>query len=506
MSSANSTALGFLYVQLDLISSQLSTLTGEVATLAGRVTTLEGGAPVVLAPGSIENADIPTKTATSAELTYEAPAVGGGEWVSTYIFVKTVDVAPDPTDSTLTTGRQIIPKTELTASLSSLTSATTYYVFIYAYGPGGFSTEFRKTFTTLTAGVLPPAEIESITIPPADLTSTSMKINWTAPSTSGGAFDSAYVYISEVEMPPETTNNDFVVVPSSTLTYTYTGLNPDTTYYIYIFAYGPGGFSAIATTSFAKTYETLNPVTNLSVSAITPTSSTFTWEDPVINNASWIRTLIFLSLDNNAPADPLNDSTNRTIVDSNILENIFTNLTAGTNYYIHVYADGPKGISNFETTYFTTQYLEPSPPAKLLLTHLNSNSIRLDWELDTTNTNVPATAFHFIMVFGGDTAPVYDSNDKEVLALTTLTKQVDNLTQNTSYDFYVFAVNSNGGSNPALSYVATTLPPIPTQDNCWDNWVYDTSSNTYNNIGEQAPDPGDGSTFNDLTCVWDPPV
>lgn len=180
-------------------------------------------------PGSLLASD---QTSTSIKLTWSAPT--SGQNVDGYKLA----VFATPGDPSSIIGSPIIlSSTTLNYTVSALTHSTTYGFAVVAYNDAGDSTPSATTGTTLIAPPNTPGPITFGTI-----TSTSVQINWTAPT--GGTEVTAYT-VAVVSNPLDPLGSILATdtVLAGTTTYTFSGLTPATTYGFGVIAVNAGGNS-----------------------------------------------------------------------------------------------------------------------------------------------------------------------------------------------------------------------------------------------------------------------
>jgi len=183
---------------------------------------------------------------------------------------------------------------------------------------------------------VPPNPVRNITF--GTVTGTTCVVNWekpTEPNPGSKLFNSAYVYILTTNTPPTPSINDhsaFQIGESVPQTYTFTSLTVNTPYYVFIYAYGPGGFSTVTSHSFT---------TSSTAPPNTPTSLTVTVTDPISFTLSWTHTdsssieyRIFTKLQGQtAPGWDDSGYQTSTTTSTNI-----TNLDYNTAYVFYVFA------------------------------------------------------------------------------------------------------------------------------------------------------------------------
>ena len=120
---------------------------------------------------------------------------------------------------------------------------TTYYYRVSAFNFSGFSAN-TPSVTATTPGQLPgtPTGL-AVTVPGAPAGRTSLILNWTAPASGGPV--TGYT----IQRSPNGKSQWSTLGTTAAVTYTNTGLTPNTTYYYRVQAYnadGTSGFTAVA--------------------------------------------------------------------------------------------------------------------------------------------------------------------------------------------------------------------------------------------------------------------
>ena len=250
-----------------------------------------------------------------------------------------------------------------TTTLTGLTPGNTYYVRIYSYGSGSGQGSFSLCITTLTPCTTPNAQASGLVIG----TVTSSDI----PATFTGTADSYLVIRSTSSTPPSQPVNGVVysaaniatlgagltfVQTGNSTSITGSGLNGNTRYYYYIYAYnntncsgGPmyntsGPLSGNAVTCPAAP----NPVT---ITGTTTSSFTLNWTTPTGGGFAPISYSIQITTDtgytSNIPGSPFSLSAPTTSLN-------VTGLNPSTTYYYRILANNgcnsPYSTGNTSTT------------------------------------------------------------------------------------------------------------------------------------------------------------
>jgi chitodextrinase len=316
--------------------------------------------------------------------------------------------------------------TGLSYALSGLQSGTSYSVYVTARDSSG-NTANSNTLSIQTP--VPDTQPPSIPVLSAPAkTTTTIDLSWTAATDNVGVtgYD---VFVNGIK---NNSNN------LQGFTYTINGLNPSTTYSIYVMAKDSSGNVSVSSTI---------SVTTLSIDTQPPTA-------PVVSSPSKAQTTIDLSW--TASTDNVvvtgydiyveGVKNNATLLTA--LSYTVTGLTASTIYSIYVVARDAAGNStNSNTLSITTMSNDIQPPSAPVLTSSSrtQTSINLSWTAATDNIGVTG----YDVFVGGI------KNNTSLL--TGLTYTVSGLTASTSYSVYVVARDAAGNRTNSNTLSVTTL-------------------------------------------------
>jgi hypothetical protein len=241
------------------------------------VTTL--GAVGPNAPASLVVSGVKTN---SASLSW--PGVVATQMVSNYL----VDVSTDGS-TWISVSKRVSTSTSL--ALSGLKLGTSYQVRVAAVNSVGTGAYVYGSFTTLaTVSTSPTALVSS------NLSSSGFTLNWTAPSSNGGAAITDYVVEINVggfswsPLSHEVTGDTSITV---------TGLNPGIKYSVRIKAVNRVGTSKTSTALYVTTLATApGTVAALTLKSVTATGAVITWTAPNAGGAKISDYLAEYSTDN----------------------------------------------------------------------------------------------------------------------------------------------------------------------------------------------------------------
>jgi len=232
-------------------------------------------------------------------------------------------------------------------------------------------------------------------------------------------------------------NNLAAVVNSPTITYSHQGLEAGVTYFYQIMPVN-GNDVASYDYSFpqASTRTLPSPVVNLTTSAITPTSITWTWS-PAIGADGY---LILMATSPSTVVGQTSDG-----VTSFTSQNLSTNTAYGR--YVRAYNTSGAGILSPSATFYTAA----ATPGIPVVDGVTTNSVSLSWSANSnpsgTRYGVARSTDDFVTVV--TTVSTYSD------ALTNLNTTVGGLSQNTTYQFRVWAYNGDAVATTFTTSVST---------------------------------------------------
>ena len=384
-------------------------------------------------PTAVNNAAI-TAGVNKANITWTAPTSTGGSAITSY----RVEYSTNSDFSNLTSRN--VGKS-LTLALTGLTPDTTYYARVIAISLAGESVATSSVNAKTFA--LPTAPSATATGSVGQIT-----VNWAAPSANGGSPVTGY----RIEY---STNSDFsgstsVKTLSSATSATITKLPAGTTYYVRVFASTLVGESiATAGTSTITTAvpAALNaPTLTAGFGKFTSTWTAPATESPITGYRVEYSKNADFSASKSVSTTPL------------VLTSTISSLTAGTTYYVRVYAKSAAGESLAGTTATIKVASAPSAPNALTLTKA-TNTITGSWTAPTSEGASPVTGY----VLQYSTDSTFATGMKSVTS-KTLTATIKSLAPNTTYYVRAAAVSLAGQGLYSNVESITTVdqPAVPT--------------------------------------------
>ncbi len=318
------------------------------------------------------------------------------------------------------------------ASVTGLTTTTTYYFRLRAQNGGGFSNYANAQATTLLDAPGAPSGLTATA-----LSTTQIRLQWTDNASNEQGY---YVEVSV----NGGNFNQITTLSANTTTYTATGLTEATNYTYRIRSYNSAGTSAASNTASATTPLGLPAApTTLVARATGQTTIALTWLDVATNESGYE---VERSLDGTT-FTPLAQ------VGANANSYTASGLTAATSYWFRVRATnatGPSAYSNVATIKSLPN--PPLAPSDLLAIPATQTSVQLNWKDNSANET------------GFEVERSSDSLNFTAVATVpagSIQAQVTGLTANTRYYFRVRAVNEGGNSAYTATVGTTTLPIVP---------------------------------------------
>ena len=372
-----------------------------------------------------------------------------------YLGIWGLNIKPNPsTLSSITPGNQSVTATWTAATSNSIFPTTRYTV---TSTPGGKTCTTTLTFTCTITGLTngttysftvtsenaagtgestamsgtPGASPGAMAAPVATPGDSRMSISWVAPSTNGYAIDQY-----EVQSSP----SGFSCTPSTT-SCDITGLSNGTSYQFKVRAHNQLGYSDWSAWSVAQspTPSIAVPQKPRNVSAtLSGLEATVTWNTPTSDGGSAITGYLVTSSPGGKQC-----STNQ-------LTCLITGLSRNTAYTFTVIAINI--IGNSQPSDPSTGQMTANSPGQVqsVTAKVSSKTVSLSW-LPPTST-------------GGSTITGYrvSVRNSNLTCLTTvLTCKVTGLTNGTTYEFQIYALNAVGATEIPVSVYASPVPIKP---------------------------------------------
>ncbi|MFA5104310.1 MAG: fibronectin type III domain-containing protein [Candidatus Margulisiibacteriota bacterium] len=317
---------------------------------------------------------------------------------------------------------------------TGLSANTTYYYRVYAYNTGGTS-PYSNTLSAITNVPSPPTGLTSEAI-----TQTQATLRWTDNSN----IETNYIIQRKQSINDPWTN--VATLGANAISYTDTGLTPNTAYLYRVFASNANGISDMSNAIILITQALPGvPATPSSLNSvvISQTQINLTWTDNANNETGY-----------KVERSPNGTSSWAEIASLGADATAFNNtgLTATTQYFYRVYAYNAGGNSGYATGNATTLPNAPSVPSGLAAAAASQTQINLTWT-DTANE----TGYRIqrgLSATGPWTAITTP-------AANAVSYNNTGLTANTTYYYRICAFNTGGDSAYSSVVNATTLPNAP---------------------------------------------
>ncbi|XP_066292685.1 uncharacterized protein [Branchiostoma lanceolatum] len=311
-------------------------------------------------PGAPGNVRLTPSDPTSITVEWEAPTTGGD--VEYYVIYYQTEDEPVLTVQLDQTMRQY--------TIEDLLPDTPYTVWIVAFSAEGEGKRSSVYYVQTAAEEIPGAP-GNVQVTPFN--ATALTVEWEAP-TRGGDFQGYRIYY---EAPGDSTPG-FVDTPSSVTSFLLTGLQPDTTYNVWVLAFSPAGMSQ---RSLMRTLTTLQVVQGPSAPAfiraspLDGTSLVVEWEASESDNVQGY--IIYYQAETETSPSSVE-------ADPSTLQSTIRGLRPDTTYTLWVVSYSPEGTSPSSPT-VSAQTLQEAPglpgsPEGLRVRAVNPKTALLTWQ------------------------------------------------------------------------------------------------------------------------------
>jgi titin len=333
----------------------------------------------------------------------------------------------------------------LTYSIFGLKNYTLYEIQVQALNLKGFSPAGSPATNPFRTSAVPPSIVQGLSAVPQN-DGSSVILNWSLPVSNGGVVVLNY----EVESRRSGTATWISNGSTASLTKTVTSLAKYLNYDFRVRATNPSGSSDwVTATALTKGTAPSSPILQ-AVTNVTPNSFTINWNAPT-DTGGFNLPLSEYKVSLTLGASVVKEVTIPIVNNSYT----FNELTRGTEYTYRVSAaNTPNGYGNAATKNQTTLTTPPSAPV-LSVGVWDNVSVGIKWSAPSNDGGSPVTGYN-----------VYKGNEKvnsSPLPASSTSYTVGNLWQNTSYTFYVTALNDNTVEGPkqAIGLTVLTKPNLP---------------------------------------------
>ncbi len=370
-------------------------------------------------------------TQTSFDANWNASAGADGYYL---------DVATDSSFTNMVSGYDNLNVGNVTTySVTGLTANTDYFYRVRAFNTGGTSGNSNVIDVTTLADI-PSAPVATAA---TNISQTTFDANWNSVSGADGYYLDVATDSSFTNMVSGYDNLNV----GSVLTYTVSGLTPETEYFYRVRAYNSGGTSGNSNVISVTTLPN-NPGAPVATAATNITQTSFDANWQAVSGA--IGYYLDVATDNGfSNMVPGYDNLNV----GNVTTWPVTGLTPNTNYFYRVRAENSGGISgNSNVISVTTLPAVPQPPLALDATDITENSFTANWE-----SSSGADGYYLdVAVDSGFGSYVSGYENLNVGNATSYT--VNGLTAATEYFYRLRAFNVSGTSGNSNIIGLITLP------------------------------------------------
>ena len=378
-------------------------------------------APTALATGTVTN--------TSVALSWSAPANTNNNPATSYL------VEYKPTSGSVWSS---LTSFSTTATVTGLTGLTSYDFRVSSVNTIGTSSS-SSVVTATTLGAVPAAPTG---LSANSITATSVTLNWTAPTNTGGSPITSY----RVEYKRSNVAT-YTVATASSSPYVLTGLTAASAYNFRVSATNVTGTSAAtAVLNASTTAVPAAPTAPRSLVAATTYSNALalSWTAPATPGG----TITSYEVQRNIAAT----WTSLATLAGTVTTYVATGLTPSTSYQFRVIASNATGsspASNILTV--STNNGVPATVTRPAAGSLTTSGATLSWTAVTSPTlNAPVT-YNVNVYLSGSPTPL-----QSFTGLTVVSKVVTGLTTRTAYQFDVTAVSNGVSGTPTAKAAFTT--------------------------------------------------
>ena len=308
-----------------------------------------------------------------ALVTWVAPTVTNGSAVTGY----KIDYSAD---STFTNGVTTVDAGNIfTSTITGLADGINYYFRVRAVNSIG-----EGTNTSGVAGKTYGIPSQSLKVA-ATAGAATVKFTWAAPVNNGSAVTGySFDYSTDSTF---TTGVTTVALAGNILTYSPTGLAPNTVYYGRVYATNAVGSGIYSTTVSATTFNIPDAPVSISGVPSSVGSLKLTWVSPTNTNGTPVTGYVVqYSRDANFSTGVGSATVGK------VLTFTATGLAANQKYYFRVAAKTLAGTGAYSTSSFASTWSTPQAPTGLTLTSLNK-SFKSVWAATTSNGGTPVTGY-----------------------------------------------------------------------------------------------------------------
>jgi len=328
-----------------------------------------------------------------------------------------------------------------TASMTSLSANTTYYVRAYATNTAGTSYGSEVTFTT--GGIAPTVSTQAVSsIATTTATGNGNITNLGVPNPT--QYGVVWSTSTNPTVALTTKTAQGAIAATGAFTSSITGLSAYTTYYVKAYATNTAGTSYGSEVSFT-TQPMIPMVTTQAVSSIATTTATGNGNITILGVPNPTQYGVVWSTSTNPTVALTTKTAQGAIAATGAFTSSIAGLTANTTYYVKAYATNTAGTSYGTEVSFTTLAIAPTVTTQAVSSITSTTAIGNG---DITNLGVPNPTAYGVCWNTSGTPTTTDSKiDKgPASAIGAFTASMGSLTANTTYFLRTFATNTAGTS------------------------------------------------------------
>ena len=388
-----------------------------------------------------------TAADASVALTWTAPTDTGGSAITDYTVESSSDSGTTWTTFADGSGDAII---DPPVSVTGLTNGTAYTFRVSAVNAAGTGT------ASATASATPVTTPGTPTALSGTADDTSVVLNWTAPTVTGGTAITDYTVESSSDS--GTTWTAFSHDASTTASLRVTGLTNGTAYTFRVSAVNAVGTGTASATASATPVTTPTAATSVAGTA-GDTQVTLTWTAPTDNGGSAITDYaVEYSSDAGTTWTTFADGTSTTASAT------VTGLTNGTSYTFRASPVNAVGTGTASTaSAAVVPVTTPGVPTAVAAT-ADGTTATVTWTAPTVTGGTAITGYKVEQTVDDGTTWATATADT---ASTAVTATYSDLTSGASYSFRVSAINAVGTGTASTASVAVQTGPPAGAVNAW---------------------------------------
>ena len=396
-------------------------------------------------------------------LNWTAPTSDGGAAITSYMVEYDTDMNFSSSPTTVPTATAATSHT-----VSALTNATPYYFRVAAVNAAGTGAYYPGATDAAVSATPAPTAPAAPSALMAAAANTEATLNWTAPTSDGGAAITDYMIEYDTDMNFSSSPTTVTTATAAT-SHTVSALTNATPYYFRVAAvnavgtgaYYPGAADAAVSATPAPTAPA---APSALMAAAANAAVTLNWTAPTSDGGAAITNyMVEYDTDMNFSSSPTTVSTATAATSHTV-----SALTNATPYYFRVAAVNAVGTGAYypgatdAAVSATPAPVVPDASSALMATAADA-AVTLNWTAAASDGGAPITGY----MVEYDTDMNFPSPTPETTATAATSHTISGLTNGTLYYFRVAAVNSAGtgayypgATDAAVSATPTPPPPV----------------------------------------------